>query len=306
MRRFENCHFNNLYISAHCPDARRKHIDNSIDSAELGGQAINEAVMGELFRDDIEAGYILHFNTLITGKGKEKVLVIEPHSDDGVFSCGGTLLCMAENGAEVSSLCIFSKGGKNEEIRREENSFVWNEIFKSRVEFAELPDAPYRGPGHSGVEGNPYDLGAFLKVRRIIERKLRNEQPDIVLGPLGAGSHVDHVFVNMALKSLHKDNNYFSLWFYEDFPYSNSERYFFIKPLMNLKKEIDITPRYFDITDKSEDKVSLYMAYLSQHNKMRSEVREGLLRYGEAIGLEGIYMGRSLAENCRYERFWCC
>jgi hypothetical protein len=33
------------------------HIDNSIDSAELGGQAINEAVMGELFRDDIEGVY---------------------------------------------------------------------------------------------------------------------------------------------------------------------------------------------------------------------------------------------------------
>lgn len=66
-------------------------------------------------------------------KGK-KFLVIAPHPDDEIIGPGGTLLKMAQNGAEISILFLTSGKKGEEEIRRKESNSVAKEI-NATVEF---------------------------------------------------------------------------------------------------------------------------------------------------------------------------
>lgn len=294
-----------FYYSVHCTETIKRRVEDKLSSfggkcADIGRNAVNE-----LLGHEIEEGYVLLIDTLPGEHRAKKLLVVEPHPDDGVFSAGGSLLNMTENGVEVSCFCVFSKGGEKEEVRHRENILVWERIFKSRAEFAQLMDAAFRS-GEQNKNAPQAYAKTYFKAMNSIERKICEYKPDIVLGPLAVGEHIDHVITNRALINIYKEKKNFELWFFEDFPYANSERYFYIKPLTDVRKEIGIASFYNDITSKIHDKATLYMAYLSQHSKKRSEIYDVLLKYGEAIGLEGMHMNRSLQDGRLYERLWRC
>lgn len=272
-------------VSLHCPD-------------DISQTFLKKKQTEEEYMQWVEAGFILSIRSSLAAVKSSKVLVIEPHSDDGALSAGGTLINLAETGAGVSSLCLFSKGGgaEIEDLRQRENELVFTTILDGEAEFAGLTDAIYR----------QNTVSEFFQVRKKIEHKVKLYQPDLVLAPLGVGEHVDHLMVHMAITGLYKSNRNFDLWFYEDFPYSNNDKYYFCKRLLDVKEEIYMSPKYMDISDRLEDKVSLAMAYLSQHDKKRSEIRESMQRFGEAVGVEGILLGHGTTRLHCYERFWVC
>lgn len=132
---------------------------------------------------------------------------------------------------------------------------------------------------------------------------INEEKPDCVIGPMGIGDHTDHVIVNQVLINLRENYN-FILYLYEDFPYANQEKYYFIHTLDMIKRKISITPFYIDITQLLMDKVSINMVYRSQYKSSRNEMIDTFSRYGKALGLEGIYMGHLLDRARCYERIW--
>jgi len=294
-----------IHYSVHCTETIKKRVEDKLRS--IGGNCadIDRNAVSELLGHEIEEGYILLIDTLPGEHRNQKLLVVEPHPDDGVLSAGGSLLNMAENGVEVSSFCVFSKGGEKEEVRHRENILVWERIFKSKAEFAQLTDAAFRSGGQNKNAPQEY-MKTYIKTMNSIEKKICEYKPDIVLGPLAVGGHIDHFITNRALINIYKEKKDFELWLFEDFPYANSDRYFYIRPLTDVRKEVEIASFYNDITSKIHDKTTLFMAYLSQHSKKRSEIYDVLLKYGEAIGLEGMYMNCSLQDGRLYERLWRC
>lgn len=257
--------------------------------------------ISEITDETIENGVHIPFNSLISKSKteRENVLFIEPHSDDAVYSAGGTIVSMCKNGSSVSSLCVFSKGGSNENLRHNENMLVFKTMLKSDVKFAQFVDYLYRD--NKGLKSH---FETFIQVRKIIDETIEITKPTKIFGPLGIGLHPDHVMINTILIDILNKRNDMSLCFYEDFPYCNETRYAYIKSLTDAKLKLKMKAKYVDITDEFEDKVSLHMVYQSQHSYKRSELSDILLKLGEAVQLEGIDGGYNTKFGRVYERFW--
>jgi len=118
----------------------------------------------------------------------ERVLVVAPHPDDETLGCGGTLLRLAQSGAQLAWLIVTGisrEGGFSDERVRERdleiekvsNLFGFKEVFNLKLPTRQLDRVPF------------HDLmGQFSTV-------YRSFKPDQVFLPNRSDVHTDHRIV---------------------------------------------------------------------------------------------------------------
>ena len=169
-----------------------------------------------------------------------RILAISPHLDDAAFSAGGYLASRARAGDEVTILTCFTGNVKQPEgfalacqldkglgpdvdymaLRREEDEKACAVIEATPVHLPFL-EAPHRGYDSAPAlfAGRRDDDGVVEDLRLALERIVADLAPDVILGPLCIGNHVDHYAVRDAMAGLGK------AMFWQDWPYlDRSER----------------------------------------------------------------------------------
>ncbi len=145
---------------------------------------------------NVNAALLAGTRLLTNARGKT-VLAISAHPDDLEFFAGGTLLRLADNGAEVHALVLSDgeKGGNHRElgvIRRKEQQRAARLIGYDSLELAGLPD-----------DGFPEDP----RVRDLIQEHWERLLPDIVFafdprGPAPAFINRDHTTLGKVVMRL--------------------------------------------------------------------------------------------------------
>ena len=166
-------------------------------------------------------------------------LVLSPHLDDAVFSCGGTMAQLADSGWRVCMATAFTRSIHPARgfalacqldkhlspevdymaLRRDEDRAAGSILGLHDVRWLDLPEAPHRGYGSA-----PALFGAMLESDRIwrplsalIAGLLEELQPDLVLAPQGLGNHVDH---RQMVRALLQEVGDTAATFYRDTPYA--------------------------------------------------------------------------------------
>lgn len=173
------------------------------------------------------------------------VLVLSPHLDDAVFSCGASLVEWSAAGRRVLVATPFAgspPGGVSpfaqelhdlwglsdaEEVlatRRAEDAaalkslgLVWRHGHLLDAVYRSGEDAGWLYPNLEALSGRGSDDPAERELFRFL-RSLPPAQK--ILSPLGVGGHVDHRLVNRVSRACFRRR----LTFYEDFPYATSAR----------------------------------------------------------------------------------
>lgn len=172
----------------------------------------------------------------------KKVLILSPHLDDAVLSCGDLISKYVKEGYLVDVLTIFS-GSEDKEnlstaakqfhsncfldhnamlIRKEEDKKAHdflgcNSLYLDKLECLYRRDnLGYLYPDLNNI----YHLEYNREKENIkcLSNELQDiaKNYDIVYAPLGLGKHADHLMVNEAMKLI--DGNY-ELYFYEEVAY---------------------------------------------------------------------------------------
>lgn len=192
----------------------------------------------------------------IAGTGSP-VVVVSPHLDDAVLSCGALLAQLARR-CPVTVLSVFTTAaappawswparrlvraaGVDAEVlfeqRRAEDRAVLAGIGVAAVHLG-LRDAVFRRVGEAAA-GPPgrgrrpvyptfhfdvargriaaADAGLAAEAEARIGKAARASQAQLVFAPLGVGRHVDHLITRQAVRGLESQ-----IVYYSDFPYSQS------------------------------------------------------------------------------------
>ena len=170
---------------------------------------------------------------------KKTALFISPHLDDAVFSCGGTMAKMADEGWQTILCTVFTKSvfspkdfalacqlDKNlasdvdyMKLRRAEDSCAARILNVSETLHLNFSEAPHRGYNSSP------ELFAGIKPGDRICRNIAEHlallgeiyEPEIVFAPQGLGNHCDHLQVIEAVIEFYKEEKVY--WYY-DTPYA--------------------------------------------------------------------------------------
>ena len=123
------------------------------------------------------------------------VLLLSPHLDDAVLSCGGRILHHVARGERVVVLTVFSHADPDDAAgwgaRREEDRTAAARL-GAETEWMGLPDAPFREPAYHDFDTltGPLAPGDAATARRLVERlRARVEQlrPVTLYVPLAVG-----------------------------------------------------------------------------------------------------------------------
>ena len=171
-------------------------------------------------------------------------LFLSPHLDDVAFSCGGTLLRVADNPAWRVVLCsVFTESVENPQgfalrcqtdkgiapevdymaLRRAEDAAFAEAAGVDDAWHWELPEAPHRGyesPAELFAGERPDDA-VWQPVRDALTSFDAELQPDLVFAPQGLGNHVDHLQTIRAVLGVYPAAGKV-LW-YRDTPYAIRE-----------------------------------------------------------------------------------
>jgi LmbE family N-acetylglucosaminyl deacetylase len=176
-----------------------------------------------------------------------RLVVLSPHLDDAVLSCGAVLASAAEataagvvtvfNGPPDGALSdaareFHARCGHGDDAmahRESEDDLAMKLLGVASVRLG-LPEALYRRDAsgehrhpdiRSGVrtrpDGEPEVVDAVTERLRAVTAV---EEADLLLVPLGIGNHIDHQIVATAAQNLQRP----MLW-YEDIPYALSRHY---------------------------------------------------------------------------------
>ena len=170
-------------------------------------------------------------------------ILLSPHLDDAMYSCGGWIRDRADAGDRVEIWTIFAGdppagplsayakslharwglGREAAALRRAEDRRACGLVGAGYRHF-DLPDCIYRTHPDTGAylyEGDPAIFGAVAAVERerlaveLAESWAVQLPPGArVLCPLGLGGHVDHQLVRLAAERLGRE-----LWYFADVPY---------------------------------------------------------------------------------------
>ncbi len=170
-------------------------------------------------------------------------VILSPHLDDAVFSCGGWMAQRASAGEEVRVLTIcagdpppgplspfaerlhtrWRPGVAPASVRRAEDLIATGRLGALARHF-DVPDAIYRKTPE-GVPLYPDEAAIFGRLHpedaELVERlgRLLSQACDStcqVLCPLAIGGHVDHVLTRQAAERMA-----LGLWYYRDMPYDS-------------------------------------------------------------------------------------
>ena len=171
-----------------------------------------------------------------------RLLAISPHLDDAAFSAGGLLAARAAAGWVVTVAtcftgnvarptgfalaCQLDKGLPADidymALRRAEDEAACCELGATPVHLPFL-EAPHRGYDSAPAlfAGRREDDDVLDHLAPALAALIEAEQPDLVLGPLCLGDHVDHHVVRDALARAAGGREVL-LW--EDWPYADRKR----------------------------------------------------------------------------------
>lgn len=166
-----------------------------------------------------------------------RLLAVSPHLDDAAFCVGGTLAAKMRDGWSVTVLtcftgnvdrpqgfalaCQLDKGlGENVDymaLRRAEDVVACAAIGADAVHLPFL-EAPHRGYANAAALFGPrlQDDALIDRLVPALAQAMRTLRPDLILGPLAIGDHVDHHVVRDAL-AIAACGVELLLW--EDWPY---------------------------------------------------------------------------------------
>ncbi|MBI5878927.1 MAG: PIG-L family deacetylase [Chloroflexi bacterium] len=176
-------------------------------------------------------------------------LFVSPHFDDVALSCGGWVSHLARTGrrAAVLTVCAGRPGNAPLSAFARVQHRQWGEprdpiaarlredgkavrLLGAEPVYLDVPDAIYRRKANgrplvnSGrtLFGRGYAPEATLiaHIARQIKSHTHGKRSSIIVAPLGAGRHVDHLLTRDAVRSV-LAAGYMVLW-YEDFPYAEA------------------------------------------------------------------------------------
>ncbi|WP_375578530.1 PIG-L family deacetylase [Marivirga tractuosa] len=161
---------------------------------------------------------------------KNKYLIISPHLDDAVLSCGASMAQWQEKGADVIVASVFSSCADSRlelkeiyETRKKQDIEALTFLGAKAIHLG-FTDAPFRS------SRSYYNFSTILfhheDEERILEQSIATEiskiikeyTPDSILFPLGVGGHIDHHLVYRS--SFKLDYPTEKIQFYEDLPYA--------------------------------------------------------------------------------------
>ena len=184
---------------------------------------------------------------------------------------------------------------------------------EASIVFLDLPDAVFRGyDGDEQLLGVPREDD--LAPVEVLRREIARLEPQNVYFPLGVGNHVDHQLCRDAGLALLGDPRAWVMpgprWagnvvFYEDFPYAWWQGFESLDMLRRgsldaVPPDVLLTPRYADITDQLERKISGIRLYESQLERLfggRKPMAAAVRQYGARIAALGSVGGAA-------ERYW--
>jgi LmbE family N-acetylglucosaminyl deacetylase len=162
------------------------------------------------------------------------LLVLSPHLDDAVISCGGLIAAARSAGRRVKVVTFFTRSPgatvplhlrvfARYEVRRAEDERALR-LLGAEAEHLDFMERIFRDPPLRGVgsvfKALPNSSENLPNLPAMIEaiQGLKARNPDaVILAPLGVGKHIDHVEVFLAaLQVLLDDLPANRLWFYED------------------------------------------------------------------------------------------
>lgn len=172
----------------------------------------------------------------------KKVLILSPHLDDSVLSCGDLITKYIKNGDIVDVLTIFSGSEKKENlseaakqfhsncfldhnsmlVRKEEDNNAHqllgcNSLYLDKLEcLYRRDDSGYLYPDLSNIYHLEYDReeNNINDLANELSNIVNNY--DIVYAPMGLGGHADHLMVNEAIKRVDINSE---IYFYEEVAY---------------------------------------------------------------------------------------
>jgi LmbE family N-acetylglucosaminyl deacetylase len=198
-----------------------------------------------------------------------KALFVSPHLDDVAFSCGGVLGMLRRAGWDVRVVTVFTATvtplsafalacqldkdlGADVDymaLRRGEDAEAMRCLGVVDSRHLDLPEAPHRGYGSAPelFAGRRSDDDIGDAVATALAPHVAGA--DLVLGPQGLGSHVDHLVVRDALAALDPP-----LLGYRDTPYATR-----LTVTGSGPDEIAV-----DVAEALDDKLAACAAYASQ------------------------------------------
>ena len=194
-------------------------------------------------------------------------LFLSPHLDDVAFSCGGTLLRLADDPQWRVVLCtVFTEsvdGPRGFALRCQTDKGIAPEVDymalrraedASYVEASGVDDAwhwQHREAPHRGY-ASPEELFAGERADDRVWQSVRDDltsldaelQPEVVFAPQGLGNHVDHLQTIRAVLGVYPAGR--KVWWYRDTPYAIREP---SAPPAALLKEVTLTPQPVILSD---------------------------------------------------------
>jgi LmbE family N-acetylglucosaminyl deacetylase len=158
-------------------------------------------------------------------------LVISPHPDDAVWSCGGALAGWLANGDSATVVTVFDGDAPATQVpaatsmaqRRAEDAEALAACgaFRVGLNFVEAtmrsaPDGKQLYPHSVAVRRRPHPADADLTGRIAKALKPYAALADVVYAPVGQGTHVDHALARDAVAMVVEPGR---LRFYGEFPY---------------------------------------------------------------------------------------
>lgn len=131
-----------------------------------------------------------------------RVLVVAAHPDDEVLGCGGSIARLRREGNEIV-ICILGEGGTSRFQTREEGLDKGTEKAKD-LQSGMSDAAAILGAG--GVESfklpdNRFDSVELLNIIKIVEKKKREFQPEVVFTHHPGDLNIDHVITHKAVST---------------------------------------------------------------------------------------------------------
>ncbi len=215
-------------------------------------------------------------------------LFLSPHYDDAIYSCGGTIHQLTQQGQQVIIFTLMAgspvdpapdtpivrdvhqrwqAGADPVQTRRAEDQQAAT-LLGARTLYNELPDCIYRTSGTmplypttASIFGHVHiDDDALLRLRGL---GLAFDGLSRLYAPLGVGNHVDHQLVRDWALSLKRETPELDLMLYADYPYSAD-----LQAVQNALAYYDATLLQADPVSLSEAdlqaKISAMQAYKTQ------------------------------------------
>ena len=177
-----------------------------------------------------------------------KIALLSPHLDDAVFSVGGLMAALSNEGHALHAVTCFTRSVPNPtgfalacqidkglsaeadymQLRREEDAHAC-ELLDAQPHWLNLPEAPHRGY-HSAAAlfGDFVEQDAVQsELQEQLEGAVAKIKPDLILSPVGVGRHVDHRRVVQAVEKLREELSdwLFLRWYDEPYLSRNPEQY---------------------------------------------------------------------------------